>query len=121
MTYKEQVMQGKGRGKQIGFPTLNLSVPGNFPYEHGIYGGWATIRGKKFCGAFHFGPIPAFGERSVSLEVYLIDAEIKKTPSETTFELVKYIRKIKDFENGNELSKQIRTDVDDIKKAFACS
>jgi riboflavin kinase / FMN adenylyltransferase len=116
MIYEAEVISGKGRGKGLGFPTLNLRVPENFSQSHGIYSGWVLIDKQKFLGAFHFGPVPAFNESEVSLEVFLIDADLTQTPKRIKFEIVEYIREIRNFKNEGELSEQIGKDIEEIKK-----
>ena len=98
------------------FPTLNLVIPPQFSAEKGIYAGWVWIRGKQYPGAFHFGPIPTFGESAVSLEVFLIDTELAETPTKIEFEFVKRLREIRSFPNPEELAAQIAKDVGDARK-----
>jgi riboflavin kinase / FMN adenylyltransferase len=114
--YLTKVVKGKGRGKTIGFPTLNLTVPENFEYDHGIYAGWVQMGNAKHMGAFHYGPVPAFDDLGVTLEVFVIEAEIPKAPKEVSFEIIKLLRKIKNFESLKKLSVQIKKDVLETKK-----
>ena len=67
-------VKGKGRGKVIGFPTINLDIPSGLSLEDGIYAAWVTIGDRRYKGALHFGPIPTFDETTKSLEVFLLDA-----------------------------------------------
>ena len=116
MRYRAKVFIGKGRGRRMRFPTLNLVIPPDFSSPQGIYAGWVWISGKQYPGAFHFGPIPTFGESAVSLEVFLIDTELAETPATIEFELVKHLRAIQSFSNPEELALQIKKDVEDAKK-----
>lgn len=115
MNYKTTQIKGKGRGKLLGYPTINLEIPTVFNEEDGIYAGWVWIGKKKYMGAFHYGPVPTFNEIEKSLEVFLIDANenellnLKRIP--ITIELVKKIRDILTFNTNTELSDQITHDV----------
>ena len=118
MTYEARVVSGRGRGRRIGFPTVNLKIPNPFPYAHGIYAGLVWVDGRQFLTAFHFGPIPTFHEEAPSLEAYLIDAEISEVPETVVFELVKFLREIKTFLTAEELAVQIRQDVEDVRQTL---
>jgi len=119
MNYKTKQIKGKGRGKLLGYPTINLEIPDGFNEKEGIYAGWVWIEKKRYKGAFHFGPVPTFHETEKSLEVFLIDAvekdlgNLEKNIIE--FELVKKIRDIVDFSTSQELSEKITQDVKDIE------
>ncbi|MBI5449045.1 riboflavin kinase [Candidatus Gottesmanbacteria bacterium] len=108
-------VKGKGRGKVIGFPTINLKIPSDFLLEDGIYAVWVTIGGKRYKGALHFGPIPTYEEEKKSLEVFLLDttedALIDVRNEEIILDTVKKIRDIMKFNSTQELTKQIGEDI----------
>lgn len=114
MKFKSIQIKGKGRGKKIGIPTINLKIPKNFNLAFGIYAVWVTIRDKPFKGALHFGPIPQFNQTTNSLEVMLVDVsgEVPES-SNSSIEVVvvKKIRDIKKFKNVVELVDQTNGDV----------
>ncbi len=118
---------GKGRGKLLGFPTINLAVQGsalhNTALDDGIYAAWVTIRGKRFMGALHCGPVPTFHEKEKSVEVFLLDAS-DETLGETqnapiTVEPVKRVRDVRAFANSQELIRQMRQDVEQVRQILA--
>ncbi|MEK7119861.1 MAG: riboflavin kinase [Patescibacteria group bacterium] len=108
-------VKGKGRGKVIGFPTINLDIPSGLSLEDGIYAAWVTIGDRRYKGALHFGPIPTFDETTKSLEVFLLDAteeELIGMENEAIkIDTVKKIRDIIKFDTTGELTKQIREDI----------
>lgn len=116
--FNTPVISGKGRGKQMGFPTLNLVIPNDLTAEHGIYAGWVWIDGEKYQGAFHFGPIPAFQDPQPSLEVFLLDTDIDEPPKEVRVELVKYLREVRNFPSVEALVTQINKDVSDCREVL---
>jgi len=73
MKFESIHIKGKGRGKPMGFPTINLKIPNNFKLKDGIYTAKVTIDSKVFISALHYGPVPTFNEQKKSLEVYLIE------------------------------------------------
>ncbi len=115
MRWKSFPTKGKGRGKKLGFPTINLTFPDQFPLENGIYAVWVTIDNHKYRGALHFGPVPTFGEKKRSLEVFLIDdrdfsLDISiKNPVEV--ETVKKIRDVNNFSSPQALTDRMKKDV----------
>jgi riboflavin kinase/FMN adenylyltransferase len=118
MNYKTKQIKGKGRGKLLGFPTINLEIPSDFHEEEGIYAAMVVIDRNVYKGALHYGPVPTFNEKEKSLEVYLIDADekglinLKGKLIQVGF--IKKIRDIKKFSNLQELSLQIAWDVEMI-------
>ncbi|MBI3366280.1 riboflavin kinase [Candidatus Roizmanbacteria bacterium] len=123
MNYKTIQVKGKGRGKLLGYPTINLEIPSMFIEDEGIYASWVMIEDKKYKGALHFGPVPTFGEKAKSLEVFLIGADEKKLrnlkASIIEIVLVKKIRDILSFSNPKDLSQQITMDVEEIDRILA--
>lgn len=115
MAILTEVISGHGRGKEMGFPTLNLVIPKSLTDKHGIYAGWVWIDTKKYQGAFHFGPIPTFQDPQPSLEVYLLNTDIDIPPTQIEFELVQFLREIRNFDSVDQLVKQIALDVESCK------
>lgn len=128
MIFESTHIAGKGRGKPMGFPTINLKIPAGFDLKDGIYAVKVTIEGKNFIGALHFGPIPTFGDHEKNLEVYLIDVpsdaallDLLENLGERIIkiETVKFLRKVIKFRSVASLVKQIGQDVAVIKKTFS--
>jgi cytidyltransferase-like protein len=117
--YRARVIPGQGRGKIMGFPTVNLKIPEDFPYHHGIYAGYVWLKGKRYQGAFHFGPIPTFSQRRVSLEVFLLHRKRDIAEKIVTFQLVQYLRPILTFSCQNRLLEQIQRDIELAKIVLA--
>jgi len=125
MKFESTHIKGKGRGKPMGFPTINLKIPENFELKDGIYAAKVVIENKIFKGALHFGPVPTFEEQEKSLEVYLIEVSNETLISYglgnldekiIKIEIIKYLREIIRFKQVEELVKQIGEDVKNIKK-----
>lgn len=121
MKFSSTQIKGKGRGKLLGYPTINLEIPQDFDLEDGIYTVRVFNSGKEFLGAMHFGPIPVFKEDEKTLEVFLIDTTDKDIPESKDFEIetLKYLRPVLGFSNPEELAKQIGKDVEDSRQIAA--
>lgn len=115
MVHQVRVIAGRGRGKRIGFPTINMEIPEGLGATHGIYAGWIYINEKKYEAAVHYGPVPTFSETVATLEAYLIDGVVEAR-GEVGVELVAHMRDIKLFLSADELAQAIRDDVADVRK-----
>jgi len=127
MIFESTHIKGKGRGKPMGFPTINLKIPDNFELKDGIYAAKVTIENKVFKGALHYGPVPTFAEQEKSLEVYLIEVTNENLVGYgmedldgklIIIEIIKYLREIIKFKLVEDLVKQIEEDVKEIKFIF---
>lgn len=95
-----KVKKGKGYGRTIGFPTLNIENNSNI--KHGIYAG-RVVLGKKIYKA---GIV--IGETA---EAYLVGYRGNAYGKIATFKIKKFIRKFKKFKTEKELIEQIKKDV----------
>ncbi len=119
LRFRTQTIPGKGRGKHLGFPTLNLRIPPELDLVHGIYACWVKIDDTTYPGALHYGPVPAFGEDAPSLEVHLVDATLTEQPSEVEVEVVRFLRPVRHFESPKALAAQMAEDVERAREVLS--
>jgi riboflavin kinase/FMN adenylyltransferase len=106
------VVPGKGRGKQLGFPTANLQVA-----EHcavpasGVYAAYATIRSKRYPAAVNIGFRPTFGAGERNVEVHLLDFDGDLYGEEMGVQFVERLRTERRFPDADALRVQIEKDV----------
>ena len=122
------VVRGEGRGRQIGVPTANLSVPGDkmLPAA-GIYavrawtggGGTPGPRGGPFDAVLHVGPRPVFDDARVTVEAHLLDRSVDLYDRVVRLELISRIRDVSDFDSVADLVRAIERDVTEAKRALA--
>ncbi|MEK7591803.1 MAG: EamA family transporter [Patescibacteria group bacterium] len=119
VTFTSKKINGKGRGKKMGFPTINLAIPKGFSVENGVYAVKVRLGAELYNGALHYGPIPVFGENKKSLEVYLLDVKnfpnSKVVGKNIVVELVRRIRPVMNFSTIELLRDQITLDVVHIR------
>lgn len=122
MKFESTHIKGKGRGKPMGFPTINLKIPDYFELKDGIYAVRVNIEDKIFGGALHYGPVPTFNESEQSLEVFLLESnsdELENLNNKIIkVEIVKYLRPVIKFNSKEELVRQINNDVNLIKSKY---
>ncbi len=126
--FRLSVVQGKGRGRRIGVPTINLEIPEAVPLNPGIYACWGrflhgeTLRPTEaMMGALHYGPVPVFDQDEYSLEVHLIDKTGWFFPDFVELDVVGYIREVKNFSDAGKLVRQIEKDIDQIIQVLSGS
>ncbi|MCS7234478.1 MAG: YbaK/EbsC family protein [Armatimonadota bacterium] len=118
MRFRAERVPGKGRGKQLGFPTVNLRIPDGLQIPHGIYACWVRIGAQTYPAAMHFGPVPAFGEADPSLEIHVLDRVLESTPEWVEVEVVRWIRPVQDFDSPEALRAQIQQDLVACREAL---
>ena len=121
MTFTTRQIKGHGRGKLLGFPTINMEIPTCMDLLEGIYAAWISIGGKTFMGALHYGPVPVFGQQTKSLEVFLLDARDEDIGDTSAIEItpLKRLRDIQSFPNSDALAAQITQDVAKTRAALS--
>lgn len=107
-----KVVKGDGIGKQMGFPTANISpqdpnklVPGN-----GVYVCRALIDSKTYMGMGNVGRRPTVGNDRLSIEVHLFDFDKDIYGQSVTLFFIEKIRDEKKFTGLTELKDQLIKD-----------
>lgn len=110
-----RVIPGRGRGKGLGVPTINIDlsvVPKDL--SHGIYACRITLAGKTYDGAMHYGPRPVFRD-GVAFEVHILDETPGDIPASVDIEIVGFIRTIADFASPEALVARIQKDIEEAR------
>lgn len=108
---RETVQPGKGRGREIGFPTLNLPVERTIHPADGVYFVWTGPNLDK-PGVANFGTRPTVAKDSKRwLEVHLLEAENPPSAGDQVqVALAKHHRGEQDFGSVDALTEQIQRD-----------
>ena len=71
------VISGEQRGRELGYPTANMSIDGLHPPAFGVYAVLVDVLEGPHKGSYHgaasIGVRPMFGENKANLETYLFD------------------------------------------------
>jgi len=107
------VVHGRRIGHKMGYPTINIAIPeGKLLPKYGVYFGYADIAGESYRAMFNLGVKPTVGSDEPTLEAYLIDFEGDIYGEAARVSFVARIRAEKKFGSIEELSEQIRMDVE---------
>lgn len=122
MKFVSRTIKGHGRGKALGYPTINMVVPETIPVtlQKGVYAVKVKLQGEKYIGALYYGPVPVFNQIENVFEVHLIDVYgiFVKDGEDIEVEIVKHIRNIMDFGSPELLKIQMDKDVAQVKKVL---
>ena len=110
--FMAKIRGGSGRGRVLGFPTINLDKTG-IDINYGIYLVESRINGKIYKGLLHFGQKETFNE-PVSLELYLKERLENLNDQEIKIKEIRKIREVKRFRDAEGLKKQMEEDAKEL-------
>jgi riboflavin kinase / FMN adenylyltransferase len=110
------VIKGEGRGKLLGFPTANILVPPKkLVPRNGVYTGWVLYKKKKRPAMIYIGKRSTFAKKGWSLEVHILNFQENIYGKQLKIFVEEKLREDKKFENAQELIKQIKLDISQVK------
>jgi len=112
------VVRGENLGKEIGFPTANLSAHSEQFPPNGVYLAQATLNGIAHPGVVNLGyrPTVSSGKSERVLEIHLLDFNQDIYGRDVEVRFVRYLRPEQKFENMDALVRQIELDVQRARK-----
>src|SRR5690606_26897194 len=118
------VAHGDKRGRELGFPTANVSVPGDIllPAD-GIYAGWVQrADGSVHPAALSLGRRPTFYVEAHAslLEAHLLDFDGDLYDEHVAVRFSAFLRGEERFASVEALIEQMRRDCDDARRALTC-
>ena len=120
-----KVIQGRERGgSQLGFPTANIKLHDELCPKLGVYAVTVETTKGDFWGVANIGFSPTFGDRIFTIEVHILDFNHDIYNTRIRVNMVKRLRDEKKFANIQELSEQIKKDIEtakDILEKNGCS
>jgi riboflavin kinase/FMN adenylyltransferase len=119
------VVEGDRRGRELGYPTANVAVPGRccLPAD-GIFAGWFVAEdGVERMTAISLGRRPTFYEAAETslLEAYVLDFDGDLYGQEVRVRFVQHLRGEEKFDSIAALVAQIAQDVDNARHVLSAS
>ncbi len=118
-----QVVKGDQRGRDLGYPTANISMDGLHQPKYGVYAVLVDIKTGPHQGRYHgaasMGVRPTFGINHPNLESYLFDFKGDIYGADISVALVDYIRPEEAFNDLDALIAQMDQDCDIAKTRLA--
>ena len=113
-----RVETGEARGRALGFPTANLAVSaGKHRPARGVYMVAVEGAGPGIArGVVNLGHRPTFGGGAETTEVHILDFAGDLVGARLNLYFLARLREERKFNNGNELTDQIRRDVELARK-----
>ena len=111
-----KVIKGHRRGRTIGFPTCNINISDYSLPKLGVYG--VKVNNAKFQrkGIANIGYRPTFNGQNLLLEVNIFGINKNLYNKVINVSFIKFIRSEKKFKDLEQLKKQIKVDINRVKK-----
>ena len=111
-----KVVHGDKRGRELGFPTANLSINSDLLLPGGgIFATWAHINGKRYMSATSIGIRPTFGLSERLVEAYILDFSGDLYGQNIELNFVERIRGQEAFTDIESLIHQVNEDVSNTR------
>ncbi|MFI9817496.1 bifunctional riboflavin kinase/FAD synthetase [Saccharothrix variisporea] len=115
------VVRGDGRGKELGFPTANLSTTrfAAVPAD-GVYACWFVHSdGRRLKAAVSVGTNPTFSGRERRVEAFVLDVDEDFYGQRVALDFVERLRGMEKFDSVDELLVQMHKDVEEARGLLA--
>jgi riboflavin kinase/FMN adenylyltransferase len=113
-----RVVAGHHRGRELGFPTANISTKTETIPQDGIYATLFHIGERRLLSVSSVGLNPTFDEGVRTIESFILDFEDQIYGEAVKLSFIKRIREERKFPSVEELSEQIRHDVSSAEAIF---
>jgi len=112
------VVEGRRRGREIGFPTANLATQNELIPPNGVYATIMTIDGVVYGGVTNIGVRPTFGENETTIETHVLDYAGDLYGRAVRLAFVQRLRDERRFEDVDALRTQIEADKRRAERLF---
>jgi riboflavin kinase/FMN adenylyltransferase len=112
------IVEGKRRGRELGFPTANLASQNELMPPNGVYATIMTIDGVVHGGVTNIGMRPTFGETIPTVETHVLDYSGNLYGQTVRLAFVQRLRDERRFEDVDALRAQIDADKQRAERLF---
>lgn len=117
------VIGGEQRGRELGYPTANMSVDGLHLPALGVYAVFFDVLDGPHMGSYHgaasLGVRPMFGENKPNIETFVFDFSGDLYGAQASVALVAYLRGEENFDGLDPLIKQMDADCVQAREILA--
>jgi riboflavin kinase/FMN adenylyltransferase len=114
-----EVIEGRRRGREIGFPTANLRTDNELVPPDGVYATTMTVDGVVHAAITNIGMRPTFGESERTIETHLLNFNGDLYARRVRLAFVLRLRDERRFEDVDALKAQIDADRRRAERLFA--
>ncbi|MFT6089622.1 bifunctional riboflavin kinase/FAD synthetase [Sulfitobacter sp.] len=108
------ILHGEKRGRELGYPTANMSIDGLHPPAFGVYAVLVDVLEGPQAGRYHgvasLGVRPMFGENKANLETYIFDFTGDLYGKHVSVALIEHLRGEEKFDGLDSLITQMDAD-----------
>jgi riboflavin kinase / FMN adenylyltransferase len=113
------VVQGAGRGRELGVPTANLATENELLPPHGVYATTATIDGVVYPGVTNIGMRPTFGDiPRAAVETHVLGLSRDLYGMRVRLGFIQRLRDERRFPDVDALKAQMDADVRRARRLF---
>ncbi|WP_170339964.1 bifunctional riboflavin kinase/FAD synthetase [Ruegeria arenilitoris] len=120
-----EVIGGEQRGRELGFPTANMSIEGIHPPKFGVYAVLIDVLDGPHAGSYHgaasVGVRPMFHGEVPNIETFLFDFSGDLYGATLSVGLVEFLRPEMTFDGLDALIAQMTEDCDRARKILAAT
>jgi riboflavin kinase/FMN adenylyltransferase len=113
------IVEGKRRGREIGFPTANMTTDNELLPPNGVYATTMTIDDIVHAGLTNIGTRPTFGEGDITVETHLLGYSGDLYGRSVRLGFVLRLRDERRFEDVDALRAQIEADRRRAERLFS--
>jgi riboflavin kinase / FMN adenylyltransferase len=114
-----KVIHGDKRGRELGFPTANVTLDAACGLRHGIYAVRVGLGGRHYDGVASFGRRPMFDSGVVLLEVFLFDFAGDLYGRDLDVAFIAWLRDEEKFASVDDLIRQMQDDARRAREALS--
>lgn len=115
-TIRGEVVQGAGRGRELGFPTANIKPDRALLVAPGVYACRVLVGSERHASVVNIGMRPTFGETTLVVEAHLLDFSGSLYGRQVSLEFVGRLREERRFPGAEALRQQIDLDIAAARK-----
>jgi riboflavin kinase / FMN adenylyltransferase len=113
------IVEGRRRGREIGFPTANLATENELVPPMGVYATTLTVDGIVHAGLTNIGMRPTFGETEPTIETHVLGYDGDLYGKRVRLGFVLRLRDERRFEDVDALRTQIEADQRRAERLFS--